>query len=263
MSQPTLDQLINPALDPKRLHRHYIAAKPFPHVVIDDFLVDDVANALYQDFPSHQADFWYHYSNPIEEKLACNRFEHMPVSIAQVLKGLNGQATLDFLGELSGIENLQSDAGLNGGGMHCIRNGGKLDVHIDYSIHPTLALERRMNLIVYLNKDWREEFGGALELWDQTIENCVAKVVPAFNRAVIFETGDKSYHGHPNPLTCPDDVSRKSIALYYLTEPRAGATERYRARFVARPQDDKSTEMEEFRAKRSGLETGPELYRKK
>lgn len=250
-------------MDPKRLHRDYIAAKPFPHVVIDDFLVEDVAAALYRDFPSHHADFWYHYSNPIEEKLACDRFEHMPDSIAQALKGLNGEATLEFLRELSAIENLQSDPELNGGGMHCIRNGGKLDVHIDYSIHPTLGLERRMNLIVYLNKDWREEYGGALELWDETIENCVVKIVPAFNRAIIFETGDKSFHGHPNPVTCPDDISRKSIALYYLTELRADATERYRALFVARPQDDKSPEMEAFRARRSGLETGPELYRKK
>ncbi len=256
-----LDDVIDPIHDPASLCDAFATARPFPHLVMDGFLRAEVAATLAADFPDQKAEFWYRYSNPIEEKLACNRFEHMPRSIADVLRCLNGQEALSRLSALTGVKALQSDPSLHGGGMHCIRRGGKLDVHVDYSIHPTLRLERRLNLIVYLNKGWRQDYGGALELWDETMSRCEARVAPAFNRAVLFETGDKSYHGHPDPITCPDSAARKSIALYYLTAPRPEATERYRARFVARPQDDKSPEMEAFRAKRSGLETGPALYR--
>ncbi len=168
--------------------------------------------------------------------------------------------TFSILGDLTGIKGLVSDPDLHGGGMHCSKKGGKLDIHLDYSIHPKMKMERRINLILYLSKDWKEEYGGALELWDKDVQNRVQKIMPVFNRAAIFNTSDISYHGHPDPITCPDNIARKSLALYYLTPPQEGITERFKAKFVARPQDPKDKEIEEFRLKRSGLDTAKSLY---
>ena len=107
--------------------------------------------------------------------------------------------------------------------MHALKRGGKLDMHLDYSIHPHLKLERRLNLIVYLNSGWKEEYGGHLALWDSEMKGCVVKAAPIFNRAVLFQTSDISYHGNPEVVQCPETMMRKSIALYYLTPPRPNA----------------------------------------
>lgn len=243
------------------LRDQYINAEPFPHIVIDNFLNKEVCEKVLKVFPDHNAEFWMKYNNPIEKKLLYNHLDdNMPKFIKEVLLYLNGDKFLKCLTELTGVENLHSDPDLHGGGMHCSKRGGKLDIHIDYSIHPKMLLERRMNLIIYLNQDWKSEYRGELELWDKDMTHCIKKVTPLFNRAVLFDTGDISYHGHPEPLQCPEDMSRKSLALYYLTEPREGATQRYKARFVARPQDPKDQEIEEFRIKRSGLDTAKTLY---
>ncbi len=254
--------IVAPSVDMSGLADGFVAGQPFPHIIIDNFLRPDIADALFQAFPDHQRDFWNVYANPLENKLTCNDWEVMPAPISQALKALNDSAFCSELTKLTGIKGLVGDDGLHGGGMHCIKTGGKLDVHIDYRLHPNLGLERRLNLIVYLNKDWKDEYGGNLELWSADMAHCEQRIAPYFNRAVIFATEDTSYHGHPDPLTCPPETSRKSIALYYLSEPRENATERYRARFVARPQDDRSPEIEEFRKLRSGLTTGPDMYRK-
>lgn len=257
-----LQDVVGGGLDMGRKARRFRTNGPFPHIVIDNFLTPDVASALFEAFPDHQEEFWNVYANPLENKLTCNDWSIMPGPIGETLKVLNGPGFCDELTALTGIEDLVGDDGLHGGGMHCIKTGGKLDVHIDYRLHPTLGLERRLNLIVYLNKDWKSAYGGELELWSEDMTRCEQRIAPRFNRAVIFATDDTSYHGHPDPLRCPSDTSRKSIALYYLTPPRDGATERYRALFVARPQDDHSPEIEEFRKLRSGLKTGPNQYRK-
>ena len=144
--------------------------------------------------------------------------------------------------------------------MHCTKRHGKLDVHIDYSIHPELNYERRINLILYLNSDWDSSYGGNLEFWDTDILNCIKSIEPKFNRAVIFNTSDISYHGHPNPLLCPENKCRKSLAWYFLTEPQADVTERYRAKFVARPSDPIDKETEEFRKKRSEVSKKDKLF---
>ena len=254
--------VVSAGLDMGRKAPQFQANRPFPHIVIDNFLMPEVASALYEAFPDHQEDFWNVYANPLENKLACNDWSVMPEPISEALRALNRPEFCSELTALTGIEGLVGDDGLHGGGMHCIKTGGKLDVHIDYRLHPNLGLERRLNLIVYLNKDWKSAYGGELELWSEDMSRCEQRIAPRFNRAVIFATDDISYHGHPEPLRCPPETSRKSIALYYLTPPRDGATERYRALFVARPQDDRSPEIEEFRKLRSGLKTGPDQYRK-
>ena len=115
------------------------------------------------------------------------------------------------------IENLIADPHFEGGGLHQIVSGGKLAVHADFNKHTYFKLDRRLNMLIYLNKNWRDEYGGHFELWDRNMTKMVSKVAPLFNRVVIFTTSKDSYHGHPDPLTCPPDMTRKSLALYYYT----------------------------------------------
>ena len=241
----------------------YNSSNPFPHIVIDNFLKYEIAKEINAQFPKVEDEIWYEYSNPIEKKFASDDVRKFPPIIAQTLHFLNSESFLKELTRMTGIENLFSDPYFHGGGLHLIKTGGKLDMHLDYSIHPKLNLERRMNLILYMvDEDFKEEWGGELELWkgdyneekdEYTLTTLEKKVYPKFNRAILFNTNDISFHGHPNPLNAPEGVFRKSLALYYLTEPQSNANKRPRARFIARPFDDKSEEIEDFRKKRSSV----------
>jgi hypothetical protein len=239
----------------------YRNALPFPHAVIDDFLRPDLARELAGIFPDPSNECWWRYSNPLERKLACNIPGKVPARIWETLAFFNTDKCLSLFSDLTGIADLKADHELHGGGMHCIESGGKLDIHVDYSVHPKLGLERRLNLILYLNTNWDPQWGGELQLWDAQMTRCVQKILPLFNRAVIFDTGDGSFHGHPDALRCPSGEARKSLAVYYLTAPRPEATARYRARFVGRPEDPQDPELEELRRLRAGLTTGSGVYR--
>jgi 2OG-Fe(II) oxygenase superfamily len=130
---------------------------------------------------------------------------------------------LQFLETLTGFGGLIPDMNFEGGGLHQIERGGFLKIHLDSNTHPRFPLARRINLLLYLNRDWREEYHGQLELWDKEMSCCVHKILPVFNRCVIFTTSDLSYHGHPDRLECPPGMTRKSIAVYYYTEGRPAA----------------------------------------
>jgi Rps23 Pro-64 3,4-dihydroxylase Tpa1-like proline 4-hydroxylase len=134
-----------------------------------------------------------------------------------VITQLNAAPFMAFLEKLTGIAGLIPDPHLRGGGLHEIRRGGALGVHADFNFYKRLNLYRRLNLLVYLNENWTEAWGGDLELWDRQGKRCVRRISPIFNRAVVFDTSNLSYHGHPNPLQCPEERSRKSLALYYYT----------------------------------------------
>ena len=130
---------------------------------------------------------------------------------------LNSGPFLAFLERLTGINGLIADPHLRGGGVHIIRRGGKLGIHADFNHHKRLKVFRRLNLLLYLNREWDEAWGGHLELWNRDKTRCCRRIAPVFNRTVIFDTSNFSYHGHPEPLECPQDESRKSLALYYYT----------------------------------------------
>ena len=169
--------MINNEINFDELSKTYINNKPFKHIIIDNFLDIDLAKKLSFEFPDHNKDFWLKYNNPIEKKLLYNKIdENIPFSIKNLLLELNKKSFLKLISKLTKIDNLISDPDFHGGGMHCIKNGGKLDVHIDYSIHPSLNLERRINLILYLNQNWANEYGGCLELWDKKMTKCQKKV---------------------------------------------------------------------------------------
>ena len=133
---------------------------------------------------------------------------------------MNSAPFLEFLKILTGISPLISDPRLEGGGLHQIERNGFLKIHADFNVHPLYKLDRRLNLLIYLNKDWEEAYGGHFELWDREMSRCIEKILPTFNRMVVFSTTDYSYHGHPDPLTCPPDRYRRSLALYYYTNGR-------------------------------------------
>src|SRR5215210_1660828 len=118
------------------------------------------------------------------------------------------------------IEGLIPDPYFGGAGPHQILPGGFLKVHVDFNRHPLLQLDRRLNLLVYLKEDWEEAYGGHLELWDREMTRCERKILPVFNRTVVFSTTDFSFHGHPVPLSCPEGRSRKSVSFYYYTNGR-------------------------------------------
>ncbi len=202
------------------LHAAYASAQPFPHIVMDNFLPVWAAEKILAEFPDIHAIDWSKYEHTHAKKLATDDETKMGDFTRSVLHQLNSGIFLNFLEKLTGIEGLVPDPYLWGGGLHQITRGGFLNVHADFNRYKRLQLDRRLNLLLYLNKDWKEDYGGHLELWDKSMKHCVQRVLPVFNRAVVFSTTDFSYHGHPVPLTCPEDRARKSLALYYYTNGR-------------------------------------------
>lgn len=201
---------------------HFLSAKPFPFIEIDNFFDEDYLNEILDSFPKlSQNKHDFNMNTKAEVKLGISSPEKIPNKINSFIEFLNSYSFLDFIQKLSGIEQkLIPDPYLFGAGLHEIKKGGFLKIHSDFNVHPQLKLNRRLNLLLYLNKDWKEEWGGHLELWDKEMKNCVVKISPSFNKLVIFNTTDFSFHGHPNPLKCPEDITRKSLALYYYTNGR-------------------------------------------
>jgi hypothetical protein len=218
--QPPFEKL---RADAEALHPKYISADPFAHIVIDDFLPPDLLEPVLGEFPGPDAIDWKRFKDGTGRKLATRDEAQLGPHSLALIHHLNSSRFLRVLEALTGIEGLIPDPHLEGGGLHQIERGGYLKVHADFNRHEKLGLDRRLNLLLYLNKDWKEEYGGHLELWTPEMDRCAHKVLPVFNRCVVFSTTDYSYHGHPEPLTCPDGRSRKSIALYYYTNGRPEA----------------------------------------
>ncbi len=199
----------------------YKANQPYPHIYFDDFLPVDVAEAALRDFPEPKEADWRAYKDVNQhKKLAFDAVEKLPQSIRDVLYFLNTRPMLKFLETLTGIQSVLPDPHYVGGGLHQIRPGGLLEVHADFSYHHGLRLDRRINVLIYLNKDWKEEYGGHFELWDREVKRAEKRILPIFNRCAIFSTTSVSFHGHPVPLACPPDRNRKSIATYYYSNGR-------------------------------------------
>jgi len=213
---------------------------PFPYFVVDDFLDGDIAKSLELEFPAYKSDVWHVYSNPIEEKKTCNNWNEFPPLTYRVFQYLNSSEFVSKLSDYLFEDNLlSSDPGLNGGGWHIHSRSGKLNPHLDYSLHPKLHLQRKVNIIIYLNSSWENSWGGGLGLWrgnSKKPKELIDIIEPKFNRAVVFDTTCNSWHGLPDQLLCPKDEYRKSIAVYYLTKPSKGTDTRSKALFA--PSED-------------------------
>jgi len=215
----------------------YKNAKPYPHIVLDDFLEQWAADKALSEFPAVKDEGWIHYVHVNEKKHGLNKMDLLPPFIRKVINELNTTEFVSYLSKLTGIDKLLADDQLEGGGLHQSMRGGYLNIHADFTVHPHKRnWRRRVNLLLYLNKNWEPSYGGDLELWTKDMKSCERKISPVFNRCVIFNTDQDSYHGLPDPLQCPENETRKSIALYYFTQekdnPRKRATN-----YRPRPQD--------------------------
>ena len=221
-----------------RVRSDYRSARPFPHVVIDEFLPADQLAAIVDELSAAgEIAHTQRFDNAEERKLATDDESRLPPAARHLLTQFNSAVFIEFLESLTGIEGLVPDPHFVGGGFHEIKRGGFLKVHADFNKHRRLRLDRRINLLLYLNRDWREEYGGHLELWSTDMKTREQRILPVFNRCVIFNTTDFSYHGHPEPLMAPEGVSRRSLALYYYTNgrPEEEVSDDHGTLFQARP----------------------------
>lgn len=200
------------------LHERYRSGTPFPHIVLDDFLAPGAAERAVAEFPTLDSDQWNSYVHANERKFSDTNPAAWGPTLRAVLAELNSPAFVSFLETLTGIDGLVPDEQLEGGGLHQSVAGGFLNIHADFTVHPRRRnWQRRVNLLLYLNEAWQPEWGGELELWSRDMQRCEEKIAPVANRVVVFSTDPESYHGHPDPMTCPPGVARKSLALYYFT----------------------------------------------
>lgn len=204
--------------------------------VIDDFFEEDIANQLAEDFYKYDDERWLTRNNTeVEEKLLSTHWDWYPKSVYRAFFDLSSKQFSDYLEDLSGISGLIADYGLHAGGMHLHSNHGRMNLHQDAKVHPKLGLVRKLNIIVYLNKGWKEEWGGDLEFW--TDDNgqpgqLSVSLSPKFNRAVVFQTDGSFWHGLPEKISAPEGQNRQSIAMFYYVESDNVSEMPTRARFA-------------------------------
>jgi hypothetical protein len=222
--------------------RAYRSAEPFPHIVLDDVLAPDAFAAVVQDFPAMDDELWKGYLHVNETKYSNTRTDLWAESLRATAEELCSEPFVRFLEELTGIEGLMADWSMDGGGLHQTLRGGHLNIHADFTTHHEHQdWARRVNILLYLNEEWPTEWGGQLELWDKEMTACRARVTPAGNRMLVFTTSFDSFHGHPDPLTCPPDQARRSLALYYFT--REDAPIRRATNYQARPEESRGRRL--------------------
>ncbi len=196
--------------------------QPFHYAMFENFFKQDVANLIHENYPDIKDGKW-DGTTYVDQKNKFQKHSFDKGSIFyDVFNEMNSAEFLDWLEKFTGIDQLQGDEELFGGGLHQSIAGAFLNVHVDYNIHPKTKFHRRLNVIVYMNKQWHDDYEGHLELWNLSDKKkeLLAKYSPEFNRCVIFETNEISFHGHPKPLRTPEGMNRKSIATYYYTVDR-------------------------------------------
>ena len=235
----------------KELQEAYNAASPFPHIVIDDFLpaelldrVLDYCSKIVRDEDSISFD------RDQERFKTSYQPDRLPDDVRRLFYSFNSKPFIKLIENITGIKGLIPDPYFLGAGIHEIKQGGHLSVHADFNHHKPMNLERRINVLIYLNKDWKPEFGGGLELWNNTMTVREHDIVPLFNRCVIFNTTESSMHGNPQPICQPNGISRKSIALYYYTstwdDQKRSRTTHFKVRKDSKDRPDWRVKSQEF-----------------
>ena len=242
----------------------YRRNNPFPHVIIDNFLDSQLADSLFREFPDPSNGKMFAYNNPLEIKLALNDWNAFPPATYSFLQFMNSDPVVQAFSDFTGI-NLYADNGLHGGGWHMHGPGGKLNPHLDYSLHPKLGLQRKLNLILYLTPGWSEDWGGHLGLWEHVQETkqpgqLKAEVAPIFNRALIFDTTKNSWHGISRLVSCPTGNFRRSIAIYYLCDPPENVDRRARALYAPTEEQKENPEILDLIQKRADLSASTGVY---
>jgi len=244
----------------------YAKEGPFDHCVIDNFFPKKIAKELEKEFPSFNSEIWHKYENAIEIKKTCNNWNVFPPLTYQVFNFLNSEEFTSLISKkILKDKKLFSDVGLNGGGWHIHKKGGKLNTHLDYSLHPKLGLQRKFNIIIYLNSKWKKSWGGSLGFWGNESSKhpgeIEKKVFPKFNRAILFDTTQNSWHGLPDPVNCPKNEFRKSIAIYYLCSPPKNISKRGKALFAPSENQKKDEAILKLIEERSSVSKAKKVYR--
>jgi hypothetical protein len=206
-------------IDRDALRSQIRQAVPFPYCCIDGFLDEDFAERVHDALPSfaEAVKIGRTFSTVNEQgKVQVLDPSSLVGPVAELNRALATPEFLELLGDVFGMPSLLADEELVGGGIHQTGPRGHLDVHVDFNYIANRQLHRRLNILIYFNKDWKPEWGGNLELWDTKVKTCHHSFSPVFNRCVVFETSEKSYHG-VTAVRCPEGHSRKSFAAYYYT----------------------------------------------
>lgn len=243
-------------------------SEPFNHVIIDNFFMPEVAEKIANDFPDFDAPYVNEHNSPLEIKKTLNHWDKFPAVTYRAFSMFGRPEFIENMKILSGIDNLWFDFGLNGGGWHMHGRGGNNNIHLDYNVHPKLGLQRKLNIIVYMTPGWQPEWGGGLELWTHDEETNKPKekaktVDNLFNRAIIFDTTQNSWHGLPKAIDCPEGVLRKSIAAYYVHPAPAVTEQRGRALFAPRDEQKGNQEIENLIKLRASVNQSADVYRYK
>lgn len=230
-----------------KLSEDFNNASPFEYIIIPNFLKDEVANKVSEQYPQDLNEY-YSYNNPLEIKYAYDNISNMSPDVQNIFYSLCSNKIIDALKIITSNDKLEYDPTCHGGGLHLHPDNGRLHMHLDYEKHPILQNKQRyLNIILYLSKDWNPEWGGHTELWNENMTECKVKSQVEFNTALIFKTTEKSWHGLPEPIRCPKNIYRKSLAFYYLiplenksSKDKNGCNDdgyRTKAVFTKRPQD--------------------------
>lgn len=238
---------------------------PFPHIIKDNCLDTVFAKNIQEEILNIPQDHWDRYDNPFEQKYTLSSKENLPENCNKLFLYLNSREFIDQLSDIIGVE-LFPDPTKNFWGIHKYKDGDYLDIHVDAGRHPTTLQKKHVTLGIYLSKDWTDKNGGHLELWqggnasrgDAIINKCVTRVLPIFNRLVIFTCNDFSWHGNPEPVNCKNGETRIFLTVSYLSNYDKYDNNRVKAFFVPRPNDEYNLEKDQLRFLRSD----PQMYKK-
>ncbi|WP_375203199.1 2OG-Fe(II) oxygenase [Hyphococcus sp.] len=234
----------------KELSETYASGDPFPHIAIDNFLPENLINLCIEKFPQRPDPGSESFDRDQERYKTSYHPDNMEPELRHLFYAFNSRPFIRIVENITGIRGLIPDPFYLGGGFHETRQGGHLDMHADFNHHKPLDLERRVNVLIYLNPDWKEEYGGQLELWRTDMSEQVQSILPLANRCVMFTTTGQSMHGHPKPINHPNGGARRSIALYYYTstwdETKASKTTQFYARPGTHDRYDWHVRSDEF-----------------
>lgn len=234
--------------DIDKLKQDFLNAEPFEHIVIDNFLELSYAEKISELFPTPD-DSWHEYKNPIEVKYTFDNINTLPVELKNYFYYLSTSEITNIIRNITTINDLEHDEYLHGAGVHIHPRNGRLNIHLDYEKHPFSGKERQLNIILFMSKDWNTNWNGANELWNSDVSKCITKTDVKFNRAILFKTNDISWHGLPDKITCPNNIFRKSLAYYYVSQLNTQKDEnkyRKKAKFIKRPEDPYDEKMEKL-----------------
>jgi len=258
-----IDRFLSP-VNFSDLLKEWRNAQPINHIVIDDFLKSNIIDSVVSEFPNYDNDAWRIYDNVLENKKALNYWDKFGLTTYQLFTFFCSAIFVEQLEAFTGCE-LFADIGLNGGGLHTHKHRGHSNLHRDYSIHPKLKLERKLNLLIYVTPSWEVSWGGDLQFWtadknrNQPSE-LKKSIAPVFNRAILFDTTQNAWHGLPEPIMCPEEITRNSLAVYYLGDPGHKTENRGKALFAPFKDQSDDPEILTFIEKRASVTDAEKTY---